>query len=47
MCAVSEGKCIDCDEERDFHKGIIVYMIQGLKNSVPVKDCPITALNGT
>ena len=43
----SEGKFIGCDEG-DFYKGIIVFMIQGLKNSalVVVKGCPITALNG-
>ena len=44
----SEGKFIGCDEEGDFYKGIIVFMIQGVKNSVPVvvTVCPITALNG-
>ena len=44
----SEGKFIDCDEEGDFYKGMIAFMIQRLKNSVPVvvKSCLITALNG-
>ena len=44
----SKGKFIDCDEEGDFYEGITVYMIEGLKNSVPVivKGCPITALYG-
>ena len=44
----SKGKFIGCDAEEDFYKSIIVFMLQGLKNSVPVvvKGCPITALNG-
>ena len=43
----SEGKFIGFDEG-DFYKGIMVFMIQGLKNSLPVvvEGCPITALNG-
>ena len=47
MCAVQQGKFIGCDEEGNFYKGIIVFMIQGLKNSVlvVVRGCPITALN--
>ena len=42
------GKFIGCDESGEFYKEIIVFMIQGLKNSVPVvvKGCPITALDG-
>ena len=44
----SASKFIGCDKTGEFYKGIIVFMIQGLKHSVPVvvKGCPITALNG-
>ena len=42
------GNFIGCDEDGEFYKGIIVFMIQGLKRSVPlvVKGVPVTALNG-
>ena len=43
----SEGKFVGCDEG-DFYKGTCVFVIQGLKKSVPVvvKGYPITTLNG-
>ena len=42
------GNFIGCDEDGQFYKGIIVFMIQGLKKSVSlvVKGVPVTALNG-
>ena len=42
------GNFIGCDEDGEFYKGIIVFMIQELKRSVPlvVKGVPVTALNG-
>ena len=42
------GTVIDCDEDGEFYKNVIVFMIQGLKRSVPlvVKGVPVTALNG-
>ena len=48
-CAQYRGKkFIGCDEEGDFYKDIIVFMIQRLKDSVPVviKSYPIIAVNG-
>ena len=36
------GECIGCDQQENFYKGIVVFMIQGIKQSIPivVKSCP-------
>ena len=42
------GKLIGKDEKGDFYNGILVFMIAGLKQSVPyvIKACPKTRLSG-
>ena len=36
------GECIGCDQQTNFYKGIVVFMIQGIKQSIliVVKSCP-------
>ena len=45
----SGGELIGRDEEGDLYKGIVVFMIQGLKESIPVviKACPEKKITGT
>ena len=42
------GNMIGKDETGEFYKGILVFMIDGLKNSTPcvVKACPEVSING-
>ena len=36
------GEYIGCDQQENLYKGIVVFMIQGIKQSIPivVKGCP-------
>ena len=36
------GECIGCDQQENLYKGIVVFLIQGIKQSIPivVKSCP-------
>ena len=42
------GKLIGKDEKGDFYNGILVFMVVGLKQSVPyvIKACPKTSHSG-
>ena len=35
------GECIGCDQQENFYKGNVVFMIEGIKQSIPivVKGC--------
>ena len=36
------GECIKCEQQENLHQGIVVFMIQGIKQSIliVVKSCP-------
>ena len=36
------GECIQCEQQENLYKGIVVFMIQGIKQSIliVVKSCP-------
>ena len=45
----NNGSLIGCDENGDFYKGIVVFMVAGLKKSIPylIKSCPEKSISGT